>query len=127
MFHPGTVAQAHLARVAEDPVLALVVVPPVEANAFRLPPLVVVVFLQGLVAEAAPPSCSSSGRRKSRRWSCKYTSARLLEQTYKTQRTLVVKYTPTHVLLVRVHGLTFSAYKSPASSNTGKLPKQESC
>jgi len=54
------------------------------------------------------------------------TSARLLEQTYKTQ-TLVVKYTPTHVLLVRVHGLTFPAYKSPASSNTGKLPKQQSC
>jgi len=126
MFDPGTVTQAHLARVAEDPVLALVVVPPVEANAFRIPPLVVVVFLQGLVAEAAPPSCSSSGRRKSRRWSCKYTSARLLEPTYKTQ-TVVVKHTPTHVLLVRVHVLTFSAYKSPASSNTGKLPKQESC
>ena len=80
MFHSGAVEKSQVARVAEDPVVALVVVPPVEANAFRLPPLVVVVFLQGLVAEAAPPANLVVDR-----WSFKYTSARLLEQTYKTQ------------------------------------------
>ena len=57
------------------------------------------------------------------------TSARLLEQTYKTQRTQVVNHTHTranraHVLLLRVHGLTFSTCKTAASSHTfNKLPK----
>ena len=49
MLQPGTVAQDQLSRVAEDPVLLLVVLPPIAAAAFRIPTLVVVVFLQLVV------------------------------------------------------------------------------
>ena len=45
----GTVAQDQLSRVAEDPLLLLVVLPPIEAAALRIPTLVVVVLLQLVV------------------------------------------------------------------------------
>jgi hypothetical protein len=43
------VAQDQLSRVAEDPLLLLVVLPPIEAAALRMPTLVVVVLLQLVV------------------------------------------------------------------------------
>ena len=49
VLETATVAQDQLSRVAEDPVLLLVVLPPIAAAAFRIPTLVVVVFLQLLV------------------------------------------------------------------------------
>ena len=55
VVHSGPMAQAQLSRVAEDPLVQLVVVLPVEPLPFRVATLVVVVLLQLLVAAATLP------------------------------------------------------------------------
>ena len=125
VLETATVAQDQLSRVAEDPVLLLVVLPPIAAAAFRIPTLVVVVFLQLLVDLPGAPVALRGGDAELlvRPGYILYSSngrsiTHMLTHAYSTTSTRASKA----CVLTRLQGSTMPM--SPACSQTcSKVPR----